>query len=186
MPDHKPAYFDREGKDVNRPNETVLSIQSLERLLRAVITSPNEVEEDLRTILRTSLATQNGMARLDLEQYGIRPRWLNTIKARSAGAIVGGFEVLDALRKEALAAIVDQDEVQKRPTRGTKQELSRQLNTEKEAVQQRNDEIALMSAKIKEYVRLARSYAEKAGDLDGFERRHLELMRKFRNLPNRD
>jgi polyhydroxyalkanoate synthesis regulator phasin len=149
-------------------------ILETEKLLRDVITTPNEFKNDEE--LLKALKTQSGIAKYQNEERNITSCSLNTVKSISEALLERGFLSLDTLRINAKSAIEDelQNEKSSKSNRPTKADLEfqiKELKLELDAVRRSN---SLLTAMVSELRSRLKQLAQHEGTIE----ERLELYRE--------
>jgi hypothetical protein len=156
------------------------SVRKEYEVLKALVTAPNLVDEGLRAAIMLALATQGSLAAFEHAESGIIAMSLNTHKALANSVVEGGYEALNDYRKAALIKLRDFEERESAPGRGTIDWYKNELSTKNTQLTQVADDIAIMSQRLDEVLRLAQEMAKAAGQQEAFKKRRGELLRKFK------
>jgi hypothetical protein len=104
---------------ISRVNdESIVSVEALVELLRAVVQSPGSFVED--TKLRAALQSQGSLAKFSDKSRHVIGTSINTLKRRSDKSVDGGWSAVDRLRRSAIAAIQGFEVRQRNSTKSTK------------------------------------------------------------------
>lgn len=149
------------------------------KLLRVAIDSPDNIDVELREKLLSVLVSQSGLARFDWEPLHIIGMALNTHKVIANKILDGCYQMLNEYRKAALARLLDTKHRDQSPKRGTNEFYKEQLLKQQNKIKHLQDEIAIMSQKLDDYLLFAHQVAVETGRLDIFKDRQINLLKKY-------
>lgn len=149
------------------------------KLLRIVIDYPDKIEVELQGILYSVLASQSGLARFEWKPMQIIGMALNTHKVIANKELDGGYHALNEYRKAALASLRETKRRDQSPKRGTNEFYKEQLLKQQNKITHLQDEIAIMSQKLDDYLLFAHQVAVETGRLDIFKDRQINLLKKY-------
>lgn len=105
---------------------------------------------------------------------------LNTHKTIAGEAVEGGYQALNEYRKAALAKLKGLSKKQERAGRGTIEWYKAELAEKNESLARMANEIALMGQRLDEILSLSQEMAIKSNQIEEFQKRRGELLRKFK------
>lgn len=166
--------------DASPPRPKTASVKKLYELLKQVARDPDSVDSPLRGVLLKALTSQGALAALELPDLGIVGMALNTHKAIADAELSGRYEALNDYRKAAREKLKHAEEQAERPGRGTIAWYAGELAEKNAQLTRVGDDIALMSMRLDEVMKLAQHMAKEAGKEAEFNKRRLELLRRFK------
>lgn len=156
------------------------SVRKEYELLRCLVSSPESVDEALRKEIIPALSTQGTLAAFEHSDVGIVGMSLNTHKSIADKVIEGGYEALNDYRRAALKKLKELELREERPGRGTIEWYKKELAEKNEKIARIANDIAFMGQRLDEVMALAQQMAAAAGMQEEFNKRCLELLRKFK------
>lgn len=164
------------------PNDQSLKAQSIIaelKLLRVAIDSPDNIDVELREKLLSVLVSQSGLARFEWEPLQIIGMALNTHKVIANKELEGCYQALNEYRKAALTSLRDTKRRDQSPKRGTIDFYKEQMLRQQNDIKHLQNEIAIMSQKLDDYLSFAHQVAIETDRLDIFKDRQIRLLKKY-------
>lgn len=157
-------------RDERRQN--ISSATALQGLLLDVIAHPDTHSDD-QTLL-AAIKSQGALARYVNCVRGISAMALNTQKL-IANSYLDGFERLDQLRRQALAAIANAQSRKRAARRRNKADLHLKLKEQQALLHTLDADLGLMTDAVAKLIACARSFVEEVGTAEARSRWKREL-----------
>lgn len=168
----------------SRSERDIKSVRALQDLLRDVVATPAKYAAD--KALRTRLNSQGALASMSEPARGIVRMSLNHQK-RVAEHALGGYDLLDGLRRGAADALAFEERKQKRGNKRNKVGLQQKVNELERERQILREDLFLLQNAYDLRCHQARTYAERAGSttiaLCAKEQREIEIKLSLRRTP---
>ena len=156
-----------------------VSVLNKENRLQSALTSPQDLTAEERSVLLAACKSQGSLASYSSEKYEFNQTSLNTLKSHADDTLDEGFEGLDRLRKSVLQVLSDLESKRTKPSRGTLAELRIKNSAQEKTIQTLTNEIASMTVKLDEVMKLGAAMAKETKQLDIFNKKQREIFTKF-------